>query len=118
MERRNATLLLCALIALSTSANPGQAQHSGTRQAIFVSAEQLDAWSILPNPPADQSAEGKAELAEVHRLQDSRQAEQITHAKADDAEEDIFIFRDVLGDNFLGGCFAENGGAVEPPAQR
>ena len=82
----------------SCSACDGFAQS--TRKPIFVSPEQLDVASILPNPPADNSPQGKAELAEMHRLQDRRLAAQIEHAKADDAEEDIFIFKDVVGDKF------------------
>jgi acid phosphatase (class A) len=70
------------------------------RKAVFVSPEQLDIASILPNPPADGSPAAAAELVEVHRLQETRSATQIARARADDAEEDIFIFKDVLGDKF------------------
>jgi acid phosphatase (class A) len=89
-----------AIVALSIPGGPAAAQNGGLRQPFFVSTEQLDAWSILPNPPADHSPAGDAELAEVHRIQDARQPSQIAHAMADDAEEDIFIFRGILGDKF------------------
>jgi acid phosphatase (class A) len=72
----------------------------GPRKAFFVSTDQLDAWSILPNPPADHSPAANTELAEVHHLQDLRTPAQIAHARGDDVEEDMFIFRDVLGDKF------------------
>jgi acid phosphatase (class A) len=70
------------------------------RQPVFVSPDQLDVASILPNPPADHSPAAAAELAEVHRLQETRSAAQIAHARADDAEEDMFIYKDVLGEKF------------------
>jgi acid phosphatase (class A) len=101
MTRTRYRILIVAIAALSVLGSPTAAQNRGPREAYFVSPDQLDAWLILPNPPADHSPEGAAELAEVHRLQDTRKAEQIAHAKADDAEEDIFIFRDVLGDKFV-----------------
>jgi|SRR5579863_3687925 len=100
MTKTGHMIFIGALVALSISCNPAAAQNRGPRGPVFVSTDQLDAWSILPNPPADHSPEAAADLAEVHRLQDTRQPAQIAHAKADDAEEDIFIFRDVLGDKF------------------
>ena len=70
------------------------------RKPIFVSAQQLDIASVLPDPPANDSAQTTKELAELHRMQETRSAEQIAHAKGDDVEEDIFIFKDVLGNKF------------------
>jgi acid phosphatase (class A) len=91
-------LSIVAIAALSSVSAGAQAPKP--HAPIFISPEQLDVASILPNPPGDNSREAVAELAEVHRLQDSRQAAQIAHAKADDVEEDIFIFKDVIGENF------------------
>jgi acid phosphatase (class A) len=70
------------------------------RKAIFVSAEQLDTAGILINPPAKNSDETKAELAELHRLQEARSPAQVLRAQNDDSEEDIFIFKNVLGERF------------------
>jgi len=69
-------------------------------KVVFVSPQQLDAASLLPNPPASDSAQTTAELAELHQIQDTRSPAKIAHAKADDAEQDIFIFQDVLGKEF------------------
>jgi acid phosphatase (class A) len=55
---------------------------------------------ILPLPPARESATTAAELGELHRIEVSRTPAQIARAQADDREEDIFIFRDVLGQDF------------------
>ena len=70
------------------------------RKAIFVSAEQLDTADILINPPAKNSDETKAELTELHRLQETRSPAQVLRAQNDDSEEDIFIFKNVLGEHF------------------
>jgi acid phosphatase (class A) len=70
------------------------------KKPVFITAEQLPILQILPAPPANDSVRGKAELAEVHRIQETRTAAEIAHAKADDAEEDMFIFKDVMGEKF------------------
>lgn len=78
-------LVMAGLIATSLFA---QTPH----KPIFISPEQLDVASVLPNPPANDSPQALAELAELHKMQQNRSPEQIAHAKHDDAEEDIFIF--------------------------
>jgi acid phosphatase (class A) len=93
-------ILIGAMVGAAAFSGYLAAQNRNPRKGIFVTPEQLDAATILPAPAPDGSSEANAELAEVHRLQDSRQAAQIAHAKADDEEEDIFIFRDVLGEKF------------------
>jgi acid phosphatase (class A) len=70
------------------------------KKPVFISAEQLPILQILPAPPANDSVRGKAELAEVHRIQETRTAAEIAHAKADDSEEDMFVFKDVMGEKF------------------
>jgi acid phosphatase (class A) len=68
------------------------------RKPVFVSPEQLPVASVLANPPND--AQTAAELAGLHEIEQTRTPAQIAHAKADDAEEDIFIFKNVMGDKF------------------
>ena len=77
-----------------------QAANAQTPHKVFVTPEQLNATSILPSPPADDSWKTLEELADLHRIQETRSAEQISHAQADDKEESIFIFADVLGSKF------------------
>jgi acid phosphatase (class A) len=107
MRNFHCNLIIGAITAFSLFSAGAQAPKP--HKPVFVSPEQLDVASILPNPPGDNSKQAIAELAEVHRLQDTRQAAQIAHAKADDAEEDIFIFKDVIGKDVIGEKFsAEN----------
>src|SRR5579863_10074074 len=102
MKNLQSKVMLGSIAALSLLSIRALAQTP--HKPVFVSPEQLDVASILPNPPADDSVQGKADLAEVHRLQDTRQGAQITHVKADDVEEDIFIFKDVVGAQFIAGA--------------
>ena len=70
------------------------------RTPIFVTPDQLNIAALLPNPPATGSAALKADLAELHRIQETRTPAQIAHAKADEAEESMFAFKDVVGPRF------------------
>lgn len=72
----------------------------GGRKPIFISPEELQAALLLPSPPAADSRQNASDLAELHRIQDTRTPAQIAAAKADDAEEDMFVFKTVLGEKF------------------
>ncbi|TIN97535.1 MAG: phosphatase PAP2 family protein [Mesorhizobium sp.] len=64
----------------------------------FVTNKDVDLTMILPPPPANDSAETKAELGEVLTLQVTRTPEMEARAVAD-AEENV-CFADVMGPNF------------------
>jgi len=68
--------------------------------ATYVDADRLPLATIVPAPPADGSETVKAEFQELHRIQAARTPQQVKAAQADDAEEDIFIYRTVLGAGF------------------
>lgn len=86
------------LFALAALAASPPYVHAATPS--YVSAEQTRIMQILPAPPAADSAVTRDELALLHRLQDSRTAQQAALAVADDQDESIFIYRDVLGERF------------------
>ncbi|MCA0048825.1 phosphatase PAP2 family protein [Mesorhizobium sp. B283B1A] len=65
----------------------------------FVTNKDVDLTMILPPPPANGSAETKAELGEVLTLQVTRTPEMEARAVAD-AEENVWRFADVMGPNF------------------
>ena len=98
MLLQSTILITAGLVATMLYTFQGFGQNA--REPNFIRPDQLDLAAILPNPPADGTPAGKSELAEVHRIQDSRNAAQIAHVKADDVEEDIFVFKNVLGDKF------------------
>ena len=65
----------------------------------FVTNKDVDLTMILPPPPANNSAQTKAELGEVLMLQVTRTPEMEARAVAD-AEENVWRFPDVTGPNF------------------
>lgn len=86
-------LLVAGLLLAATLG----AQPRPARQPIFVSVEQLDPTLLLPSPPANDSWQTLQELAELHRIEQTRTPGQVAQAQADDREESIFVFADVLG---------------------
>jgi acid phosphatase (class A) len=68
--------------------------------ANFIDPNLLNIASILPPPPAGDSDTAKADLAVVHHAEQTRTSEQIAAARADDQEQDIFIFKRALGQDF------------------
>lgn len=86
------SIVVIALIPLALAQQPAR--------PVFVGAEQLSVASILPSPPANDSAKTLEELAELHRIQETRTPEQIAHAQADEKEESMFAFADVMGPKF------------------
>jgi acid phosphatase (class A) len=100
MTRTSYSILIGAVCVLAVVGAQTPSPGRGPRKAFFVTVEQMSAWLIVPNPPSDGSITGKADLAEVHRLQETRTPAQVAHAQADDVEEDMFIFRDVMGKKF------------------
>ncbi|BCH00423.1 phosphatase PAP2 family protein [Mesorhizobium loti] len=65
----------------------------------FVTNKDIDLTMILPPPPANDSAQTKAELGEVLTLQVTRTTEMAASAVAD-SEENVWRFANVMGPNF------------------
>jgi acid phosphatase (class A) len=76
------------------------AKPDKVRVASFVHINQLPLAAMIPAPPPEGSEAVAAEYRELHRIQDARTPEQVKAAQADEAEEDIFIYRTVLGAGF------------------
>jgi acid phosphatase (class A) len=105
--------LVANMILLFASANLcGQAQAikrvdkealsktSASHASYYIDPAPLHLDLILSPPPARDSATTAAELTELHRIEVARTAVQVSQAKADDQEEDIFVFGSVLGPGF------------------
>jgi acid phosphatase (class A) len=82
--------ILAALAAVSARA----------ADPAYVPAAQLHAELTLPAPPAVDAERTRAELAELHRIEAERTPAQVARAQADEKDETMFVFRDVLGDGF------------------
>jgi acid phosphatase (class A) len=58
-------------------------------------------YVLLPPPPSDKNSEAeKADLAELHRIEQTRTPAQVAAAQADERELDMFVYRTVLGEKF------------------
>ena len=92
---------IAALTALAFFLLAGPAASKTlARDAAFVSAAQVNAFQILPEPPAATSETTKTELAELHRIESLRTPEQAARAMADDKNESIFIYQAQMGEVF------------------
>lgn len=91
-------LLVCAAVWAQSKST--KAAGGAVKAAYFVDTNVLVMGPLVAGPPAQDSATTKAELAEVHRVEQVRTAEQVAAAQADDQEEDIFSYRTVLGQGF------------------
>jgi acid phosphatase (class A) len=86
--------------SLNTAAIEALSKPSSSHATYYIDPQVLHLDLILSPPPAGESAITTAELAELHRIESTRTATQIAQAQADDHEEDIFIFKSVLGPGF------------------
>lgn len=94
-------LLALSFCIPSLLAQTGEPTHAPElKQGYYLASQALPIASIIPAAPGQESATTKDELAGLHRIQTERTAEQVKAARADDAEEDIFIFRGIMGEEF------------------
>ena len=92
------------LVGQALSAIPAGTEASpktpSVHTAYYLDSLPLHLDLILPLPSTRDSAATAAELAELHRIETTRTPAQIAQAQADDHEEDIFIFKSVMGPGF------------------
>jgi acid phosphatase (class A) len=100
------TILLCLVLTAGVGMNAQQNEVSKpaatkpARAAYYVDPMILNVGLLLPPPPSPDSAENRADLVALHRIEQTRTPEQAAEAKADDAEEDMFVFKTVFGPGF------------------
>jgi acid phosphatase (class A) len=98
----NSLLLLAVSVGLSSLlaqvAKPNLSAKPS--RGYYLTSQALAIASIIPSAPEQESATTKNELFELHRIQTERTPKQVEAAQADDAEEDIFVFRNVMGKEF------------------
>ena len=105
MKRFAVCLVAWALLAPAVkvpaqAAKRANAAAAATQAAYYYDPNALNLVVLVPAPPAVDSAANKAELAELHRVEQARTPEQVAAAKRDEDEEDIFAFKTVLGADF------------------
>lgn len=100
-------LLFCLIISIGATVRGQQPVGAAAKPVIkaprapyYIDPSMLNVRVLLMDPPAVGSTKNDAELAELHRIQDQRTPDEVARAKADDAEEDMFIFKTVFGPRF------------------
>lgn len=92
MPRAAAAALLLLLATTAMSAEP--------RAGNFVDVAKLDLTVLLPPPPAADSAQTKAELAEIHDFEKTRTPERVKIAQDDETETVFAVVHGDLGEGF------------------
>lgn len=90
----SAGVLVCALVL---GACRSQVSAKGT---LLIEPAELHLDDIIAPPPSGDSATAKAELAELHRIEQTRTKAEVAAAQADEKQENMFAFHTVLGDQF------------------
>lgn len=105
--KRKVAVWVCgwALIAASLSGSaqtmkPVKPAGAAPKVAYYFDPTVLDLAHLIPAPPAPDSATTQAELAELHRIESTRTPDQVAAAKVDENEEDMFLYKTVLGPGF------------------
>ena len=93
--------LFCAAVFAQAPAAPHvQAAATG----YYTQSAPPELSGIIPQPPAQNSDTTKAELVELHQIQQSRTPAQVAAAQKDDGEEDMFYLRSVMSAGFTPRC--------------
>ncbi len=93
--KRTVLTLLAAMLSTACVCVP-----SATAAPVFLSTSFYNPALLLPSPPADGSPAARAEMDELHRIEKNRTADQFARAKADDENENVTAFSDVMGPSF------------------
>ena len=103
--KRIAAMVVWALFALTAKvpaqmAKPGKPAAAAANTPYYYNETGLNLVVMVPPPPTADSAANKADLAELHQIEQARTPEQVAAAKRDEEEKDIFAFKTVLGPDF------------------
>ena len=90
---------LMLLLGSAFAQSPVQA-HLHDSGGYYLGASALPLSPLILPAPAPNSQVTRDELAELHRIEASRTPAQVKAAQSDDGEEDIFVYRTVLGPFF------------------
>lgn len=74
--------------------------QTAAKEPLLLDPAGLKLADMLPSPPAQNSATVKAELQELHQIEQSRTPAQVAAAQADEKQQNIFYLHTVMGDEF------------------
>ncbi|HEX8056987.1 MAG TPA: phosphatase PAP2 family protein [Novosphingobium sp.] len=93
--------LALALASLSLLvAVPVAAKEDHDEDEVLLTQADLDPARVLPAPPAANSAQAQAEMAELHAIEGVRSEADLVAARHDSETKNASIFAEVLGPSF------------------
>jgi acid phosphatase (class A) len=92
--------LVAASSTVSAQTMKAAKPAAAPKAPYYIDPMVMNLPALIPDAPAADSAANKAELAELHQIEASRTPAQVAAAKADEAEEDLFLYKTVLGARF------------------
>jgi acid phosphatase (class A) len=95
-------LLFCTPLCAQQRESP-TAKPKAARTSMFLQSSPLDLALIIERPPGNNSAVTIAELKQLHDIENVRTVQEANEAKADDVEQDIFVYRSIFGSGFTPG---------------
>jgi acid phosphatase (class A) len=93
-------LLAASVVAPAQTMKPAKPAAAAPKVAYYFDLTVLELPDLIANPPAVDSAANKAELTELHKIEATRTPAQVAAAKADEDEEDLFVYKTVVGPAF------------------
>ena len=94
------TLVAASSAISAQTAPPARPAIVAPRVANYVDPAVLGLPNLISDPPAADSSANEDELTQLHRIEAARTPAQVAAARADEAEEDLFLFKTVLGSRF------------------
>jgi acid phosphatase (class A) len=92
-------LVGASLTTLAQTVKPAAAPKAA-KAPYYIDPAVLRLEALVADPPAVGSPANNAELAELHRVEQTRTAAQVAAAKADEENESLFAYKTVLGPGF------------------
>lgn len=89
-----------ASLAQTATPTPKPAKTAAPKTPYYIDPAALNLPSIISDPPAANSPQAQAELSQLHQIEQSRTPAEVASAKADEALEDIFSYKNILGPSF------------------
>ena len=91
----------CAFVGVQAQTmKPAKPANATPKTAYYVDVMVLDLPALVPPPPVVGSAANNEQLAELHKIEQTRTPEQVAAAKADEDNESLFAYDTVMGKGF------------------
>jgi acid phosphatase (class A) len=95
-----AALLVASGCVQAQTTKPAKPAGTPQKTAYYIDPTVLNLTDLVPDAPAVGSMTQKEELRQLHEIERTRTPEQVAAAKVDEDEEDIFLYKTVLGAGF------------------